>query len=187
MYTVHAEQRPTSQPPLCFFRTRTTSGETAAATRVERKQNWDDGFVWTKYGQKDIRGSDHPRHYFRCADYTLDAGGCPARRQVQRSEEQDPPLYVLTYFADHTCSRAATIAKAVQVKLTLVHDYLSTTAPSSRSPCWLNHGDVWVETETSRLEELRAEVTEVESTPSSDLLPQNAGTSRHYNKLAPHS
>ncbi|KAM3372987.1 hypothetical protein ACQJBY_019756 [Aegilops geniculata] len=92
-------------------RTRTTSGETAAATRVERKQNWDDGFVWTKYGQKDIRGSDHPRHYFRCA-YTLDAGGCPARRHVQRSEEHDPPLYVLTYFADHTCCHGAEVAFA---------------------------------------------------------------------------
>ncbi|KAM3393037.1 hypothetical protein ACQJBY_013952 [Aegilops geniculata] len=150
-------------------RTRASSGE---PTRVERTRNWDDGFMWTKYGQKHIQGNDHPRHYFRCA-YALHAGGCPATRHVKRSQEHDPPIYVLTYFAGHTCCRAATVAKAALVKVQprLVLDFGSTAAPSSRSPCWLNHGDVWGESETSRLEELRAEVTEVDSTPSLDLLP----------------
>uniref|UniRef100_R7W4Z6 Putative WRKY transcription factor 62 n=1 Tax=Aegilops tauschii TaxID=37682 RepID=R7W4Z6_AEGTA len=152
-------------------RTRTTSGETAAATRVERKQNWDDGFVWTKYGQKDIRGSNHPRHYFRCA-YTLDAGGCPARRQVQRSEEHDPPLYVLTYFADHTCCHGAEAAFAAldDVKI------LDFGCVGSRSPR-PDDGDA---RKTSLSEELPAEVAKVEppaevakveSTPLPDMRP----------------
>ncbi|KAF7007834.1 hypothetical protein CFC21_022726 [Triticum aestivum] len=150
-------------------RTRASSGET---TRVEWKRNWDDGFMWTKYGQKHIRGSDHPRHYFRCA-YALHDGGCPASRHVQRSPEHDPPLYVLTYLADHTCCRhgvAAAVVKNVKMQPPLVLDFGSAAAPCSRSPCWLNYGDtVWGE--TSRSQELRAEVTKVESTPSSDLLP----------------
>ncbi|XP_044452448.1 transcription factor WRKY19-like [Triticum aestivum] len=146
-------------------RTRTTSGETAAATRVERKQNWDDGFVWTKYGQKDIRGSDHPRHYFRCADYTLDAGGCPARRQVQRSEEQDPPLYVLTYFADHTCCHGAEAAFAALDDVKIL-DFGSVGSRSPRP----DDGDA-PSGKTSRSEELPAEVAKVESTPLPDMRP----------------
>ncbi|KAM3372986.1 hypothetical protein ACQJBY_019755 [Aegilops geniculata] len=147
-------------------RTRGSSGE---PTRVEWTRNWDDGFMWTKYGQKHIWGSGHPRHYFRCA-YALLDGGCPATRHVQRSPEHDPPLYVLTYFAGHTCCRAATIAKDVKImQLPLVLYFGSAAAPSGPSPCWLNYGDVWGD--ISRSEELRGEVTKVESTPSSDLLP----------------
>ncbi|XBI98039.1 hypothetical protein VPH35_018309 [Triticum aestivum] len=148
-------------------RTRASSAE---PTRVERTRSWDDGFMWTKYGKKHIQGNDHPRHYFRCA-YALHAGGCPATRHVQRSQEHDPPIYVLTYFSGNTCCRAVTIAKDVKMQPPLVLDFGSAAAPSSRSLCWLNHGDVWGESEPSRLEELRAEVTSVESTPSSDLLP----------------
>ncbi|KAF6998471.1 hypothetical protein CFC21_014589 [Triticum aestivum] len=149
-------------------RTRTTvGGETAAATRVERKKNWDDGFVWTKYGQKDIRGSNHPRHYFRCA-YTLDAGGCPARRQVQRSEEQDPPLYVLTYFADHTCCHGAEAAFAALDDVKIL-DFGSVGSRSPRP----DDGDA-PSGKTSRSEELPAEAAKVESTPLPDMRP--AGT-----------
>ncbi|KAF7007833.1 hypothetical protein CFC21_022725 [Triticum aestivum] len=147
-------------------RTRASSRETAATpTRVETKQNWDDGFVWTKYGQKHIRGSDHPRHYFRCADYTLDAGGCPARRQVQRSEEHDPPLYVLTYFADHTCCHGGEAAFAAldDVKI------LDFGSVGSRSPRPDDGDDP--SGKTSLSEELPAEVAKVESTPLPDMRP----------------
>ncbi|EMS62233.1 putative WRKY transcription factor 62 [Triticum urartu] len=156
---LHGAATQTTRPKR---RTRTSSGETAATpTRVERKQNWDDGFVWTKYGQKGIRGSDHPRHYFRCA-YTLDAGGCPARRQVQRSEEHDPPLYVLTYFADHTCChRTEAISALDDVKI------LDFGSGGSRSPR-PDDGDAR-SGKTSRSEELPVEVAKVESTPLSDL------------------
>nr|XP_040257323.1 probable WRKY transcription factor 62 [Aegilops tauschii subsp. strangulata] len=84
-------------------RTHASSGGT---TMVERTRSWDDGFMWTKYGQKHFRGSDHPRHYFRCA-YALHDGGCPATRQVQRSQEHDPPLYVTTSSPTSPATHAA--------------------------------------------------------------------------------
>ncbi|KAI4968596.1 hypothetical protein ZWY2020_045926 [Hordeum vulgare] len=153
-------------------RTRASRGETAAATtRVARKRNWDDGFLWTKYGQKDIRGSGHPRHYFRCA-YKLDAGGCPARRQVQRSEEEeeDPFLYVITYFGDHTCCHRGAEANATldHVKTHYQSLVLGFGSAGGRSP--RPDGDAW-SAKTSRSAELATEVAKVESTPSADLWP----------------
>uniref|UniRef100_A0A0D9WHQ6 WRKY domain-containing protein n=1 Tax=Leersia perrieri TaxID=77586 RepID=A0A0D9WHQ6_9ORYZ len=74
----------------------------AAATRVERSRTSEDGYLWRKYGQKEIKNSKRPRLYFRCS--YKDDDGCTATRHVQQSED-DPSLYVITYFGDHTCSR----------------------------------------------------------------------------------
>ncbi|XP_020693295.1 WRKY DNA-binding transcription factor 70 [Dendrobium catenatum] len=63
----------------------------------------EDGHTWRKYGQKEIFSAKHPRSYFRCT-YKYDQG-CKATRQVQKSEE-DPFLYVITYFGEHTCEAA---------------------------------------------------------------------------------
>ncbi|KAH0457285.1 hypothetical protein IEQ34_013709 [Dendrobium chrysotoxum] len=60
----------------------------------------DDGHTWRKYGQKDIFSAKYPRSYFRCT-HKFDQG-CKASKQVQRSED-DPSLYVITYFGEHTC------------------------------------------------------------------------------------
>ncbi|ONK61773.1 uncharacterized protein A4U43_C08F33440 [Asparagus officinalis] len=60
----------------------------------------DDGYSWRKYGQKGIHRSKFPRCYFRCT-HKHDQG-CKATRQVQQSEE-DPSLFIITYFGEHTC------------------------------------------------------------------------------------
>ncbi|RWW06675.1 hypothetical protein BHE74_00049734 [Ensete ventricosum] len=62
----------------------------------------DDGYSWRKYGQKDILGSKHPRGYYRCTHRI--AQGCPATKQVQRSDE-DPLLFHVTFRGTHTCLR----------------------------------------------------------------------------------
>ncbi|KAM0841841.1 hypothetical protein ACQ4PT_058752 [Festuca glaucescens] len=71
----------------------------AEASRKVRSGTTADGFVWRKYGQKDINGSKHPRFYYRCA-YSGD--GCGATRRVQQSQE-DPVAFVIAYYGDHTC------------------------------------------------------------------------------------
>ncbi|KAK8949978.1 putative WRKY transcription factor 70 [Platanthera guangdongensis] len=61
----------------------------------------DDQHTWRKYGQKEIYSATYPRSYFRCTHkYSQD---CRASKQVQRSEE-DPALFVITYFGEHTCA-----------------------------------------------------------------------------------
>lgn len=55
-----------------------------------------DLWAWRKYGQKPIKGSPHPRGYYRCSS----SKGCPARKQVERSRT-DPTMLVVTYTYDH--------------------------------------------------------------------------------------
>ncbi|CAL4901307.1 unnamed protein product [Urochloa decumbens] len=74
----------------------------------------DDGYAWRKYGEKSIQDHRNPRFYFRCA-YKGELG-CGARKQVERAED-DPSLFHVTYFGDHTpaCPRDDAAAAAAEV------------------------------------------------------------------------
>ncbi|PWA52365.1 WRKY10 [Artemisia annua] len=58
-----------------------------------------DSWAWRKYGQKPIKGSPYPRAYYKCSS----SKGCPARKQVERSQS-DPFMVVVTYSCDHNHS-----------------------------------------------------------------------------------
>ncbi|XP_010053209.1 WRKY transcription factor 22 [Eucalyptus grandis] len=55
-----------------------------------------DMWAWRKYGQKPIKGSPHPRSYYRCSS----SKGCLARKLVERSSS-DPRVFVVTYTGEH--------------------------------------------------------------------------------------
>lgn len=61
-----------------------------------------DEFSWRKYGQKPIKGSPHPRGYYKCSSVR----GCPARKHVERCVD-DPAMLIVTYEGDHNHTRAA--------------------------------------------------------------------------------
>ncbi|KAK4277443.1 hypothetical protein QN277_015443 [Acacia crassicarpa] len=58
-----------------------------------------DEYSWRKYGQKPIKGSPHPRGYYKCSSVR----GCPARKHVERALD-DPTMLIVTYEADHNHS-----------------------------------------------------------------------------------
>ncbi|XP_037440269.1 WRKY transcription factor WRKY28-like [Triticum dicoccoides] len=153
---------------------RASSGSTA--TRVEKRSTAEDGFIWRKYGQKEITHSKHPRLYFRCS-YKHDIG-CPATRQVQQADD-DLSLYVITYFGDHTCCQgngAVAAAEEEDVKMQpFVINFGSATASSTSGSPWQNSHDGDGRSEISRLpqalclpeggeDELGLKVTKVETT-----------------------
>nr|AZU90774.1 WRKY transcription factor 4 [Siraitia grosvenorii] len=58
-----------------------------------------DDYSWRKYGQKPIKGSPHPRGYYKCSSVR----GCPARKHVERAVD-DPAMLVVTYEGEHNHS-----------------------------------------------------------------------------------
>lgn len=62
----------------------------------------EDGYRWRKYGQKNIKGSRHPRSYYRCTER-----GCPARKKTElasddESDEDEGDRMRVTYEGVHT-------------------------------------------------------------------------------------
>jgi WRKY transcription factor 33 len=56
-----------------------SGGGYASQTQSQRRSS-DDGYNWRKYGQKQVKGSENPRSYYKCT-----FPSCPTKKKVERS------------------------------------------------------------------------------------------------------
>ncbi|CAO2816332.1 unnamed protein product [Amaranthus hypochondriacus] len=61
----------------------------------------DDGYNWRKYGQKQVKGSEYPRSYYRCT-----SPNCPVKKKVERS--YDGHITEIIYKGQHNHDRPTT-------------------------------------------------------------------------------
>ncbi|TVU27269.1 EcWRKY-25, partial [Eragrostis curvula] len=71
---------------------------------------YEDGYEWRKYGEKRINGTHFTKSYFRCT--YKDDKGCPSTKYIQQKDNDDPPVFEVTYNHEHTCNCTSTASPA---------------------------------------------------------------------------
>ncbi|KAK7315582.1 hypothetical protein VNO77_34139 [Canavalia gladiata] len=64
----------------------------------------DDGYNWRKYGQKQVKGSDNPRSYYKCT-----YPNCPTKKKVERS--LDGQIIEIVYKGTHNHPKPQSIRR----------------------------------------------------------------------------
>lgn len=68
--------------------------------RVEQGKS-DDGYNWRKYGQKQVKGSENPRSYYKCT-----FANCPTKKKVERN--LDGYITEIVYKGSHNHAKPST-------------------------------------------------------------------------------
>ncbi|XP_072997357.1 WRKY transcription factor WRKY24-like [Typha latifolia] len=87
----------TNSPEIPSFQTNPTTGynpsiQAAQTLREQRKS--DDGYNWRKYGQKQVKGSENPRSYYKCT-----YPSCTTKKKVERNV--DGQITEIVYKGSH--------------------------------------------------------------------------------------
>jgi len=86
----------------------------------ETKTSATDGYRWRKYGQKTVKGSKHPRNYFKCT-----FPGCLVKKYVEKYEEEGKTEDRVTYKGQHTHDPSKITRVSAQDQLTFKNSVLS--------------------------------------------------------------
>ncbi|KAJ8466716.1 hypothetical protein OPV22_029268 [Ensete ventricosum] len=87
-----------------------------APPTLEEESKFDDGYHWRKYGEKQVKGSENPRSYYKCT-----YPNCPRKKQVERSSDGQITEIVYKGAATHnhpkppsTGTHSAAAVRAIQ-------------------------------------------------------------------------
>lgn len=90
-----------------------------------------DGYNWRKYGQKQVKGSEYPRSYYKCTHPT-----CPVKKKVERS--LDGQIAEIVYKGEHNHSKPQLPKR--NSSGTQGQGFVSDgTGQDSNNPAWATH------------------------------------------------
>ncbi|XP_020252078.1 WRKY transcription factor WRKY24-like isoform X2 [Asparagus officinalis] len=76
--TIRPEIKPELVAPIQTNSSQIPSSQPSMTIKEQRRS--DDGYNWRKYGQKQVKGSENPRSYYKCT-----FPDCPIKKKVERS------------------------------------------------------------------------------------------------------
>ncbi|KAJ1419273.1 WRKY domain [Sesbania bispinosa] len=74
MATIKPEIQSNSASGSCYL------NYTNASMSIREQRKSEDGYKWRKYGEKQVKGSENPRSYYKCTH-----SSCPMKKKVERS------------------------------------------------------------------------------------------------------
>ncbi|XP_065880667.1 WRKY transcription factor WRKY24-like [Euphorbia lathyris] len=86
------QSKNTIQTGWGFQEAKNTIGQQYQSVREQRRS--EDGYNWRKYGQKQVKGSENPRSYYKCT-----FPNCPTKKKVERS--LDGQITEIVYKGSH--------------------------------------------------------------------------------------
>lgn len=104
----------------------------------------DDGYTWRKYGQKQVKGSEYPRSYYKCTHLK-----CPVKKKVERS--YDGQIAEIVYRGEHNHPKPQPPKRNlsdVQVRAAVCND----TSKETNNPAWSNQHPQTSEAYVCRIE-----------------------------------
>lgn len=103
-----------------------------------------DGYNWRKYGQKQVKGSEYPRSYYKCTH-----PNCPVKKKVERS--LDGQIAEIVYKGEHNHSKPQPPKRnsSGTQGLGFVPDG---PAQETNNPSWANHNNEGNEGSEGRVE-----------------------------------
>ncbi|KAL4557313.1 hypothetical protein LXL04_035487 [Taraxacum kok-saghyz] len=69
-------------------------------TSLSNMKNSEDGYNWRKYGQKQVKGSEYPRSYYKCTH-----PNCQVKKKVERSHDGHITEIIYKGAHNHQCQR----------------------------------------------------------------------------------
>lgn len=75
------------------------------AHSIREQKKSDDGYNWRKYGQKQVKGSENPRSYYKCT-----YPNCPTKKKVERSLEGE--ITEIVYKGSHNHPKPQTTRRS---------------------------------------------------------------------------
>ncbi|XP_074592880.1 putative WRKY transcription factor 26 [Curcuma longa] len=101
-------------PTQANSQTSNGSTEIQPSLPIQNQRRLDDGYNWRKYGQKQVKGSENPRSYYKCT-----YPSCPTKKKVERS--LDGQITEIVYKGTHnhpkpqsTRRNSTAVAQAIQ-------------------------------------------------------------------------